>query len=143
MADRISMEVAPGVKNLDPAALLEGIDIRDIQIGVEHGPTGQTYNRMAVPWAGAAYTLVDGSWTKIAGRPGSISGDEVENNYPNLADVWRQFAQAQQNRDSNPGSFTALVNDLRSVARSINNVGTQSPGEGTSLRAMKLAASGR
>jgi len=141
MADRMSMQVAPGAKNLDPSELLGDVDARDIQVGVEHGPSGTQYNRMAAPWAGAAYVVNgDGSITKIAGRDGALTGEELENQYPNLRDVWVQFARAQQNRDASPGSFEALLTDLQSVASNLSDVGQMAESEGQSLAARKMAA---
>lgn len=140
MANKLNALFPQGVSNVDPGAILSGYDLRDVQVGIEHGPTGTVYNRKAVPWSGGAYTLVDGNWTKIGGRPGALSGREVEAQYSNLADVWRQFAQAQRNRDDNPGGFEALVADLRRVSNSISSVGTMSESEGISYRAQKMQA---
>lgn len=142
MADKITMELFPGAKNLPPGEFLRGRDLRDIQVGVVHGPTGKTYNRLAVPWAGAAYTLVGGNWVKITGRDGAMSGSEMEQKYPNLVGVWRSFASAQGSRDSNPGSFEALVADLRRVAQNISPQGRMNPNDGISLQAQKQKAKG-
>lgn len=139
MSNKIGMELFQGAKNLDPSHFVGERDLRDIHVGIEHGPSGTTYNRLALPWSGAAYTLVDGDWVQIAGRPGAMTGEELENSYPNLAQVWRQFARAQNDRQSNPGTFESLKADLGRVAAQLNEVGQMGEGEGISLRDQKLA----
>jgi len=144
MADKISMELFPGAKNLDPSAFLTGRDLRDIQVGVEHDPTGQTYNRLAVPWAGAAYTFNrNGEVIKVAGRPGAYDGDEMMDSYPNLVAVWRDFARAQETRPSGDGAanndFTTLVSQLKQAAQRISQQGRMPEDKGISLRAQKLS----
>lgn len=149
MANRSAIEIAGGLSSVEPAALLGTIDPRNVNIGIDNpwydeGLSDQeTYNRKALPWAGAAYAVVGGSIVQVAGRPDALSGSEMESQYPNLAEVWTRFAAAQNNRDPNPGSLNALVADMRQVAQDIGNVGTINPeqGEGTSLRALKASAS--
>jgi len=147
MANKLAMEVAGGLSSADPSAILshQDIDPRDIHVGIDNpyaeaGYSDQeTYNRKALPWEGAAYTIVGGSIVKVAGRSGAKDGDQIERSYPNLAQVWNRFARAQQDRDSNPGSIDALIADQRRVAQQIGEVGELDPelGEGTSLRAQK------
>ncbi len=151
MANKLAMKVAGGLSSAPAEAILSGIDPRDVNIGIknpwfEEGLSDQEYyNRSALPWEGAAYAIAGGSVVKVAGRPGAADGDEIESQYPNLAEVWNRFARAQQDRQDNPGSISALVNDQRRVADQIGDVGTINPerGEGTSLRAMKASASQR
>ena len=141
------MEVAGGLSSAPAESILSGIDPRDVNVGIknpwfEEGLSDQEfYNRKALPWEGAAYTIAGGSVVKVAGRPDAADGSEIESQYPNLAEVWNRFARAQQDRQANPGSISALVNDMRRVADQIGDVGTIDPerGEGTSLRAMKAA----
>jgi len=142
------METAGGLSSAPAEAILSGIDPRDVNVGIKNpwfdeGLSDQEfYNRKALPWEGAAYAVQGGTIVKVAGRPGAASGSEIESQYPNLAEVWSRFAAAQGDRQSNPGSISALVNDMRRVANQIGNVGTINPeqGEGTSLRAMKANA---
>lgn len=142
---RLGMEVAGGLTSAPAEVILSGIDPRDVNVGIknpwfEEGLSDQEYyNRKALPWEGAAYAIAGGSIVKVAGRPGAADGAQIEQMYPNLAEVWNRFARAQQDRQSNPGSISALVNDMRRVADQIGDVGTIDPerGEGTSLRAMK------
>ena len=148
MSNRLGMEVAGGLSSAPAETILSGIDPRNVNIGIknpwfEEGLSDQEYyNRKALPWEGAAYAIAGGTIVKVAGRPDALSGDEIENQYPNLAEVWNRFARAQQDRQSNPGSISALVNDQRRVADQIGDVGQIAPerGEGQSLRAMKAAA---
>lgn len=151
MANKLAMKVAGGLSSAPAEAILSGIDPRDVNIGIknpwfEEGLSDQEYyNRSALPWEGAAYAIAGGSVVKVAGRPGAADGDEIESQYPNLAEVWNRFARAQQDRQDNPGSISALVNDQRRVADQIGDVGTINPerGEGTSLRAMKASVQSR
>lgn len=145
MANKLAMEVAGGLSNVDPSAILGSIDPRNVHVGIEHGPSGTTYNRKALPWEGAAYTNING-WTKIAGRPDAATGEELEKNYGDLTEVWSQFDRAQDERASNPGTFGALVSDLRRVAQNIGGTsGELDPelGEGSSIRARKQRAKQR
>lgn len=148
MANKLAMEVAGGLSSAPASAILNSIDPRDVNVGIknpwfEEGLSDQEfYNRKALPWEGAAYAITGGTIVKVAGRSNAATGPEIENQYPNLAEVWNRFARAQQDRQSNPGSISALVNDQRRVAQQIGDVGEINPerGEGTSLRAMKAAA---
>lgn len=148
MANRLAMEVAGGLSSADPSVILSNINPRNVHVGIknpyyEAGYSDQeTYNRKALPWEGAAYAIVGGSVVKVAGRADAASGDEIESQYPNLAEVWNRFARAQQDRDANPGGIDALIADQRRVAQQIGDVGTIAPerGEGTSMRALKAAA---
>lgn len=148
MANQLAMDVAGGLSSADPSVVLSNIDPRNVNVGIENpyydaGFSDQeTYNRKALPWEGAAYTFVNGSLVKVAGRADADTGSELETRYPNLVEVWNRFADAQQQRDSNPGSIEALIADQRRVANQIGNVGQIDPemGEGTSLRAQKQAA---
>lgn len=145
MANKLAMEVAGGLSSADPSVIMGQIDPRNVNVGIdnpyyESGYSDQeTYNRKALPWEGAAYAIVGGSIVKVAGRAGAADGEEIENSYPNLAEVWNRFAQAQRDRQSNPGSIDALIADQRRVAQQIGQVGQLDPelGEGTSLRAQK------
>ena len=145
------MEVAGGLSSAPAESILSGIDPRDVNVGIknpwfEDGLSDQEfYNRKALPWEGAAYTIAGGSVVKVAGRPDAADGSEIESQYPNLAEVWNRFARAQQDRQANPGSISALVNDMRRVADQIGEVGQIDPerGEGTSLRAMKASTQTR
>jgi len=143
MASQIGMELFQGAKNLDPGHYVGERDLREFHIGITHGPSGATYSRLALPWAGAAYTFVNGDLVKVMGRPGALDGNEMEDTYPNLVSVWSNFADAQSQRDSNPGSFGALVADLQAIAQDLPSVGQMDPeqGEGTSLRARKVRVS--
>lgn len=151
MANRLAMEVAGGLSSAPAESILSSIDPRDVNVGIKNpwfdeGLSDQEYyNRKALPWEGAAYAVVGGNIVKVAGRPGAATGEEIESQYPNLAEVWSRFAAAQGDRQANPGSINALVNDQRRVANQIGNVGTMNPdqGEGTSLRAAKAAVSQR
>jgi len=63
------------------------------------------------------------------------------NSHGNLSEVWTRFAAAQQARDPDPGSISALIEDQRSLALQANlDVGESDPGrgEGESLRAKKV-----
>jgi hypothetical protein len=151
MANKLAMEVAGGLSSAPAEAILSSIDPRDVNVGIknpayEDGLSDQEfYNRKALPWEGAAYAVAGGTIVKVAGRSGAASGPEIEQQYPNLAEVWQRFAAAQQDRQANPGSLSALINDQRRVANQIGDVGTIDPqrGEGTSLTARKAAAKQR
>lgn len=138
MAKKVDMAYAPGTANLDPSVFFSDRDIRDIQVGATNASGEGTHNRLAVPWAGAAYTFVDGSLVKVAGRDGAMEGPELERKYSNLVGVWQSFAQAQKARDNEPGSYDALRADLGRVANRISSQGRMAEDEGRSLRAMKL-----
>lgn len=140
MANKIQKELFQGAKGLDPSYFVAERDLSNIHVGIEHGPTGTVYNRMALPWAGGAYTLVEGDWRKVAGRDGALSGPAMEEKYGNLTQVWRQFASAQGAREDNPGTFESLVADQRRVAERINEVGEKPESESNSLRGLKLTA---
>lgn len=106
----------PGLKNTDPAALVQAspVSIQDVHIGIEHGPSGTTYNRMALPWSGADYERVNGGWRKVAGRDNALSGEAMERAYPQIVQRWEQFASEQQAlAGSSPGTFDQLVEELR------------------------------
>lgn len=150
MASVLGMRVAGGLNDLPAREIISGIDPRDIIVGVENawadtpgGSDQERYNRMAQPWAGAAYTLVGGDWVKVGGRPNAVDGDQLERQFPNLAAVWQSFARAQGNRQSSPGSLPQLRADLIEVARQIDSPGRIDPGagEGQSLRALKARRS--
>ena len=151
MPNRLAMEVAGGLSSAPAESVLSGIDPRNVNVGIknpwfEEGLSDQEfYNRKALPWEGAAYAVAGGTIVKVAGRPDAADGDEIESQYPNLAEVWNRFARAQQDRQSDPGSISALVNDMRRVANQIGDVGQMDPerGEGQSLRAAKAAAKAR
>jgi len=151
MANKLGMEVAGGLSSAPAETVLNGIDPRDVNVGIKNpwydeGLSDQEfYNRKALPWEGAAYAVAGGTIVKVAGRSGAASGPEIEQQYPNLAEVWQRFAAAQQDRQANPGSLSALINDQRRVANQIGDVGTIDPqrGEGTSLVAQKAAAKQR
>ena len=151
MANKLAMEVAGGLSSAPAETVLNGIDPRDVNVGIKNpwydeGLSDQEYyNRKALPWEGAAYAISGGTIVKVAGRAGAADGDQIESQYPNLAEVWQRFASAQQDRQANPGSISALVNDQRRVAQQIGDVGTIDPqrGEGTSLVAQKAAAKSR
>ena len=145
------MRVAGGLNDLPPREILDGIDPRDIIVGVKNawadtpgGSDQERYNRAAQEWAGAAYTLVGGNWVKVGGRPNAADGDQLESAFPNLTAVWQSFARAQGNRQSNPGSLPQLRADLIEVAQNISSPGRQDPsaGEGQSLRALKARRRG-
>lgn len=145
MGNKIGRQVAQGVKNADPATLLEafgqGVDLRDLHIGIEHGPSGTVYNKVAVPWAGGLYTQIGNQWRKVGGRPGAISGDALEARYPAIAEVWRNFEQAQQNREADPGDFAGLVADLERVASDLPEISERTKlddDEGVTDRALKV-----
>lgn len=156
MTSRLAMDVIGGGSTIPAEAIVSAIDPRNINVGIknpayEAGQSDQEfYNRKALPWEGAAYAVspTSGDIIKVGGRPDAASGPEIQSDYPNLAEVWARFAAAQQNRDPNPGSLTALYADQRSVAQDIGNVGRIDPsqGEGQSLAAEKVrerqAASG-
>lgn len=150
MASKLAMSVGAGLNNLDPGEFLQSIDPRDVHVGIENpwadtpgGSDQPTYNRAALPWEGAAYTLVGGDWVKVGGRPNAVSGEQLENQFPNLAAVWSSFARAQGNRASDPGSLPQLRADLVSVAQNISSPGEMSEDEGQSIRALKLRRKGR
>lgn len=151
MTTRLAMEEAGGLSSAPPSALLQQVDPRDVNVGIknpyyEKGHSDQEYyNRKALPWEGAAYSIAGGSVVQVAGRSEAASGTKIEQNHPNLAEVWQRFARAQQNRDPNPGNIDALMADLRSVASNLDKVGTIDPsaGEGQSLRALKARAKQR
>lgn len=151
MANKLGMEVAGGLSSAPAETVLNGIDPRDVNVGIKNpwydeGLSDQEYyNRKALPWEGAAYAVAGGTIVKVAGRAGAADGNEIEQQYPNLAEVWQRFASAQRDRQANPGSISALVNDQRRVAQQIGDVGTINPqrGEGTSLVAQKAAAKSR
>lgn len=108
----------PGLKNTDPSALVMAspVDIVDVHIGIEHGPSGTVYNRMALPWSGADYERVGGSWVKVAGRDNALSGEQMERAYPQIVSRWEQFASEQQSMNGrSPGTFEDLVEELRRV----------------------------
>jgi len=151
MANKLAMEVAGGLSSAPAETVLNGIDPRDVNVGIKNpwydeGLSDQEYyNRKALPWEGAAYAIAGGTIVKVAGRAGAADGSEIERQYPNLAEVWQRFASAQKDRQANPGSISALVNDQRRVANQIGDVGTidAQRGEGTSLVAQKAAAKQR
>lgn len=149
MANKLAMTTAGGISRLPPNELLRGIDPRDVHVGVENpwadtpgGSDRERYNRAALPWEGAAYTLVGGSWRKVAGRPNAVSGEQLENQFPNLAAVWQSFARAQSGRGSS-GSLPQLRADLVAAAQQVSSPGSMSESEGQSIRALKLRRKGR
>lgn len=147
MAKKTSMKVMPGVSGVGAAELLkaradQGVDLRDIQVGAKNASGEGTHNRMAVPWAGAAYTQVNGSWVKVGGRDNALSGRAMENTYPNLVDSWEGFASAQRDREANPGTWEALMSDMARVAPTGQNYGQMDEDQGVSLRAQKLQRKG-
>lgn len=94
--------------------------MEDVHIGIEHSPTGTVYNRAALPWEGASYEKVNGSWRKVAGRDNAISGERMESAFPNITSRWDTFAQGQRSRPSGEGAagtFDQLLEQLRSAAR--------------------------
>lgn len=109
----------PGVSSMNPGDAIQAspINMEDVHIGIEHSPTGTVYNRHALPWEGASYELINGSWRKVAGRANALSGEAMERAYPNITDRWEAFGRAQSQRPSTSGDFDSLLEDLRSAAR--------------------------
>lgn len=149
MASKLAMTVGGGLNKLDPGEFLNSIDPRDVHVGVENpwadtpgGSDQETYNRAALPWEGAAYTLVGGSWVKVGGRPNAVTGEQLENQFPNMAQVWQSFARAQSGRGDS-GSLPQLRADLVQAAQQVSSPGEQAEGEGQSIRALKLRRKGR
>lgn len=151
MANKLAMTVGGGLSGLDPGEILQSLDPRDIHVGVDNpwadtpgGSDRETYNRAALPWEGAAYTLVGGSWVKVGGRPNAVTGEQLENQFPNLAAVWQSFARAQSGRGSS-GSLPQLRADLVQAAQQVSSPGRMDPGagEGQSIRALKQRRKGR
>jgi len=145
---KLARQVAGGLSSVDPSHILSTIDPRDVNVGIDNpyyaaGESDQeTYNRHALPWEGAAYAVTGtGEIIKVAGREGAASGNEIMNSHGNLSEVWTRFAAAQQARDPDPGSISALIEDQRSLALQANlDVGESDPGrgEGESLQAKKV-----
>jgi hypothetical protein len=118
MAIREISTEQPGLKNTDPAALVQAspVDIEDVHIGIEHGPTGTVYNRMALPWSGGRYNRIGGSWEKTHGRDNALSGERMEENFPDITSRWGSFASDQQQISGQDfASFEELVQELSRV----------------------------
>lgn len=96
----------PGLAGLDPGAAIQGspVNMEDVHIGIEHGPSGTMYNRAAFDWEGASYSQVNGSWVKVAGRSNALSGSALERKYPGLTSRWESFGSAQSRRPSGEGA---------------------------------------
>lgn len=109
----------PGLSGLSPAAAIQAspVNMEDVHIGIEHGPTGTVYNRAALPWEGASYTKINGSWRKVAGRQNALSGKRMESAYPSITSRWDDFARGQGSRPASSGTFDQLMEDLREAAR--------------------------
>jgi len=109
----------PGLASLDPGAAMQAspVNMEDVHIGIEHGPTGTVYNRAALPWEGASYRQINGNWRKVAGRANALSGERMASAYPDITDRWETFARGQGGRPSTSGTFDQLLEDLREAAR--------------------------
>lgn len=151
MASKLAMTTGAGLNKLPAGEILQRIDPRDVHVGVENpwadtpgGSNQERYNRAALPWEGAAYTLVGGSWIKVGGRPNAVTGEQLENQFPNLAEVWQSFARAQSGRGPS-GSLPQLRADLVSAAQAVSSPGQMDPGagQGQSIRALKQRRKGR
>lgn len=147
MASQLAMDVVGGGSSIPASAIVAQIDPRNVNVGIKNpayevGQSDQEYyNRKALPWEGAAYAVDPGtgSIVKVAGRPDAADGSTIENAYEGLAEMWTRFAAAQQNRDPNPGSLSALYADQEQVMSNVSGPGEINPkqGEGQSLVAKK------